>query len=585
MTTVIKKQATIFDFEQTNLFDFLDELEKQEVIICSNVTAQPTFTLKPGTMIYLTRHIRDKYEVVSDDGVNTVCRRYYDWNKETAKEETVVESKSVYAIAEPDLIPLPRIHRNGNLNLEDYKSKQQQFLNSLTDEMKMDMITFVLGFSSHTDYADQFLRSVHEKKEEWAAQLLHFGKEYIIPVGYAGTFRVREHYNSPFYISIGKDSQEEESYEGSVIVEHFLNMLERVGTKSIEEMSVFELILHYRQNGLKLMYAIETDEWWVSHPYSFRQMPVEGGRDQLNELQQVYDLYEEYSVLEKKQKRTNKQATLDVFDLLDDEEEVLPVEEVTGFKLPAGTRVQAGYDEYYVIQEDDGETALVIKTNRLGKPLEDQTEAIEMPSNSFRGAYIKKHFYVSLPRFHRPSDLTLEEIYERGIRHYNELTDKEATDYAVLSWTGTSGSSTDGRQFLRAYHENNIKYLEELLKGRYSGMHSRCVSLERDGSKFTLKIKTTNAKEITLSVSQAIKHFEQMMHNIKTKPSKALSLYELQLAYSLKGYRLEYCTESQEYRIGHIHGVVKVPILKGRYTANSVDETIQKFEKLIDAKQ
>lgn len=570
-TTVTKKKnATIFDFEQIDLFEFLDELKSQDVIIQPKTTTQ-FFTFKPGTAIYLDYWLRDKYKVVSDDGETTVCRRINTWDNTIEEKETLVKSKDVYAIAEPHFIPLPRIQRKGVLDLDEYKAKQQKFIASMSEETKMDLIVYTIALSLMYDFTDEFIRIVQEGLIKQAAAFLHSKSDYIRPLGSYGTMSVHKRYDTPFCVSYGNNVNfEDENYEPLLIVEHFLNLLERVNTKSIEDLTVFELILHYRLNGLKLMYAIETDEWWVSHPHSTRRMPIEGGRKQLNNFQQVAEAYDEFSVLSKQKKSTNQSPTLDIFE---DSEDVLPVVEATGFQLPKGAQVHCNYNEYFCVLEDDGEKALVIKTTHLGKIL-DETP-IEFPSNSFRGAYTSKNRYIRLPRFHRPSDLTLEKIYERGIKHFEDLTKKEATDLAVIQWTSMS-NSVSSSIFLRAYYENDRKAMEDQLKRRNT---IGC------GGKFKPELHSSISLpfEVVLSTSQAIKHFEQMIENIETKPTSALSLYELQLAYRLKGYLLTYCPETQEYELAHIRGRRKIFFAKGRYAVNSIDESIRKHEDWIAA--
>lgn len=551
--------------EQLDLFSFGEFAEP----FVQTLTKKSFFKITKGTIVYLDRYCSRKYEVVKDNGEKAVVKRFGGYT-DKGEEEIDIDSSDIYAIAEPEFIPLPR-DRASDIDLTVYKNKQKEFFESLSEKMKVDMLTYLIAVSGFNRTPDNIMRDLHEHRYptaiKKALRSMSYGGAYIEMFGTKNTISISDSFVDKTYsVSFFGKYDQQEVYTAKKIMSQYLFMRHRTQTAPVEELNVFELMMYYRSKGLKLRYQVETDEWCVSHPYSSRIMPVKGGREQLNDFEKIAKEYDSFAVINR---RKHMIVQSDLFE--SKLEEVPSTKLQTGFRIPAGTSVSLrGRDPHYRVLNDDGVNAEVILPN--------VPEAISefIQSDQIRAAYVGNKF-IPIPKLNRPEDLTLEMIYDRERQYYENFTKKEATDMAVLNLTkGTT--ETTKEKVDRAFYEGNHSKVKELLEGHSAGSSNSIVSYDWNNKNFRFELRTNKPFDLHFTSTEIIKHYNRMVERIETKLPQSLTISELQLAYRLRQYELGYCPKTQEYTIRHSFGTRTVILADSRNQANNIEKTIDSFE-------
>lgn len=555
--------------EQLDIFSMP---EVSEVFVPVKLFDTDIYQIAAGTKVYIDRFYSLMYEVIEDTGEKATIR-YVQGYKGKHDNEMTINSRDIYAIAEPHLIPLPKIHRPSDLNLEEYKNKEKEFFASLTPELKMDMITYITILSAHNTSPSRFLRLMREGQLDLAKNSIQYGSSYVQPLGTKNAMSFMYHYPTKiFTVYYQQQFDRPETYHLDQLFEHYLAMQERISSKSPSDMNPFELMVYYRQQGYKLNYRVETDEWYFFHPYSHRVMPIKKRREQLNNEEQVVNEYERFSVTAKR-----NDVFMPEFELFRNDEDQQPSEPETGFKVPSGTfvKLRGNLNDEYRVVEDNGEKATLAYYERKV----ETGDRITIDSNQI-GSATFNNTYVALPAINRPASLTIEGIIEREKEYYKNISQKEATDMAVYRLSASNYESAQD-QVDRAMTEGNEEKVKDLLEGHTSGSYGGYIECVANNKNFQFKIRTEEPIVLDFTTIEIIKHYKQMVMNIETRPAHELSLNELRLAYRLRDYHLAYNPQTDEFTLSHRHGVVKRVLRNGRFQANQIDATIQSFEKAI----
>lgn len=553
--------------EQLDLFSF-GEFAKPFV---PTLTKKSFFKITKGTIVYLDRFCSRKYEVVKDNGEKAVVKRFGGYT-EKGEEEIDIDSGDIYAIAEPEFIPIPR-DRPSDIDLSAYKNKQKQFFESLSEKMKLDMLTYLIAVSGFNRTPDNIMRALQEHNYATAIttaiRSMSYGSAYIERFGTKDTISISDSFvDKTFSVSFFGKYEQQEVYTAKRIMSHYISMRHNIRIKPVEELNVFELMMYYRSKGLKLRYQVETDEWCVCHPYSSRIMPVKGGREQLNDFEQIAKEYDSFAVISRRKQMV---VQSDLFE--SESEEVPSTKPQTGFKIPAGTVVSLrgrAFDPHFRVLNDDGVNAEVILTNDR----EAISEVIQ--SKQIRAAYVENKF-IPIPTLNRPEDLTLELIYDREREYYENFTKKEAMDMAVLNLTKGTTETTQ-EKVDRAFYEGDHSKIKELLEGHSAGSSNSIVSYDWNNKNFRFELRTNKPFDLHFTSTEIIKHYNRMVEGIETKLPQSLTISELQLAYRLKQYELGYCPKTQEYTLRHSFGTRTVILADSRNQANNIEKTIKSFE-------
>lgn len=559
--------------EQINIFDLL---EAQHPVLLNEglgfIDLDDVFVLEKGTKVYIDPHYSLMYEVINDDG-HSATLKYVQGYKGTHKDEIQIPSLEIVAIAKPDFIPLPIIKRPRSLEIEQYKGLDKRFISQLSNQEKLDMITYIAVLSAFNTSPDKFLRLMKEGDKESAFNQIWFGSSYIRPLGSKKTMNVMYSNNDKtFHVHYFNNFSKAEIYHSEELMKNYERIHEKIKNVDVSTLNPFELMILYREKGYVLRYRIETDEWFIQHPYSTQDMGIPKGRDSLNDVASVIQKYEN-KMIKKNYSSFIVNAELDLFGNDNSEEE----SELDGFTLPKGSivSIKGEWRKFYKVLSDDGKKAF-IESDETGEKKEVNSENI-----TFIYPYEEnRNICVPLPRFNRPATLTVETLIDRRENYHATLSDKEVKDLAIARITSGSYETTQDR-FQRAMQEGNEKVAKSVISGKTGGSYSDSLRLAYSGQRYSYECGVNKVRKLDLTVNEVVSHYKQMVQRIHTLPAKQLSLGELIIAYRLKNYQLSYDHITDEYRLKHRFGYQSIQILKGRERLNQIDETIEQCERLI----
>ncbi|WP_121616865.1 hypothetical protein [Virgibacillus halodenitrificans] len=556
--------------EQVDIFDLL-EVKEPAVLDAGLIDMNDVFSLEKGTKVYIDYSYSLMYEVIEDDG-HSATLKYVRGYKGKQQDEIRIPSLQIVAIAEPDFIPLPTAKRPQSLDIEQYKGLEKQFLTQLSEQEKLDMLTYITVLSAFNTSPDKFLRFMKEGNKELALCQIGYGSSYIRPCGSKNAISIMySHQDKTFQVHYFKNYSKAEVYESEVLLKNYERIHGKIQNMDVAKLNPFELMVLYREKGYVLRYRIETDEWFIQHPYSSRDMAIPKGRESLNDLAAVIQKYER-KVVKTGASFSMVNTELDLFGEDITKEETV---EQNGFALPKDILVSINEDRrnQYNVVLDDGENAVLVTE-------EGRKKEVKSKDIRFIYPFKNKHISVPLPSFNRPASLTVKTLLERRESYYSSLSDKEIKDIAIAQITrGTYETSLD--KFKRAMQEGNEEAAKEVLSGHTGGRYSSNIRLSYSSNKYTFEYGENKKREIALSINEIVNYYKQMVRHINILPTQRLSLGELTIAYRLKNYNLSYDHITDEYRLSHRYSNTSVQILKGRNRLNKIDETIELCEKIL----
>lgn len=561
--------------EQIDIFDLL---EAREPVVLSNglIDMNDVFALRRGTKVFIEPHYSLMYEVLEDDG-HTATLKYVQGYKGKRQDEIRIPSLQIVAIAEPEFIPLPIIKRPRSLELEQYKGLEKRFLNQLSEQEKLDMVTYIAVLSAFNTSPDKFLRFMKEGNKKQAINQIWFGNSYIRTLGSKNTMSVRTFYpGETFEVYYFLDSSTTETYKTEDLIKNYERIHNKIRLSDVATLNPFELMILYREEGYVLRYRIETNEWFIQHPYSSQDMAIPKGRESLNDVAALIQKYER-KVVKADSSSFIVNTELDLFADDDDDETTEEEVDQNGFVLPEGILVSINEERrnLYKVVSDDGEKAII--------ELEDTGEKREVNSIDIRFIYPfeeNKHKCIQLPRFNRPANLTVETLLERRNDYYSSLSDKEIKDLAIARIT-RGGYETSLDKFQRAMQEGNEVEARAILSGHTGGSHSDTLSLSYSGNKYTYECGVNKTRTLELTVNEITSYYKQMIQRINMYPTNRLSLGELIIAFRLKNYNLSYDHITDEYQLSHRYSYTSIQILKGRTRLNQIDSIIEQCEAML----
>lgn len=557
-------QLNIFDMFETNEY-----IPKGKLIPIS----PEVFQIPKGTKVYIGSHYSLVYEVIEDDGNNATVR-YVRGYRGKLDEEMTISSLKIHGISEPEKIPLPIINRPKNLDLEVYKDMQRNFLEGLSEGRKLDLLTYLLILSPFDVTPDEVIQHLKEGDIEQAKRTMTYGISYIRDIGIDSPISFSYYHDDYINVIWYKNYTKPIRCKVDNIIQNFIRMNCRINDKEVDQLNPFELIMLYRLKGYFLSYRIETNEWFIQHPYSKKVMPIKKGREALNDVMATIKSYEK-----KVKKENNIQMLYNTeLDLFPEEETFVPEEiELSGFCIPKNSIVTVEAGKKYVVINDDGEKALL-------KPINEENGIeIEVNSNEIRFVYPFDNPYLSIqiPYYNRPKSLLMETLIERRRTYYHNLTDRELIDLSVCMIT-ERGYSTTVYKFLRAMEEGDEEEAKNILSNECSGLYTNDISFTADYKKFELKFGINRERVFNFTVNDVINHYKKMINNTKALPFPKLTLGELIMAYRLRGYLLKYNHVTEEYFLSKHFSNTKIFISKGRSELNNIEQTIKRIEPMID---
>ncbi|MEX3623566.1 hypothetical protein [Viridibacillus arvi] len=561
--------------EQLNIFE-LDFTEQLLVPKGMLINIEDVFKIQSGTLVFIGEHYSLVYEVLEDDGHRAKIK-YVRGYKGNMDEEMTIPSLEITGIAEPELIPLPIIKRTADLDLKVYKNMQTRFVESLTGMEKMDLITYMTVLSPFVCSPDVFMQKLKENRVKDAKRQIFYGSNYIRSIGINSLYKFVCYHNGKVKVICEKDYDNALNYTSDEIMEHYFDMQKRIVEKDVALLNPFELMMLYRQKGYFLSYRIETDEWFIQHPYSKQIVPIVNGRDSLNDVMETIQKYENRVC--KPSNAVFYNTELDLFG--SEKKGQQEPEELTGFIIPNGTIVSLkNYVMKYIVINDDGEKAVLKKfVKDMGDTSNEiDFEEFEIDSKEIRWFHPENlNKSVNLPYFNRPKSLLLETLLERRLNYFDTLTDKEIIDFSVTMIT-KNGYATTMHRFLRAMIEGDEEEAKKVIKECTSGVYSSSVAYNSLGRDREINFGPEKTREVKLSINEVISHYKKMVSNIQLTPTSKLSLGELIIAYRLKGYNLRYDHITDEYSLFKFFSNQNINITEGRTKLNKIDETIKDCE-------
>lgn len=565
---------------QLDIFNL--EYTKDKALTKSISIVDELFCIPKGTKVYLSSNNKVVYEVISDNGKEAVVINEHNKSNDCLHERIVPSTQIKAIIGENGTVtPLPTVRRSKDLDLNFFRERPVEFTKDilLDREKQLDYLTYLflvtpsLSVNTSVSYILGHLLAMRSNSSV----------EYRI---FSASSYIKESQNLIDYISTfhtgkivvrykhDKEGSEENyhNYDVKEIVEHFYLMKKRIKELTIEALNPFELSLLYLLKGYVLVYSVETDEWHIQHPDSNKSMPILKGREELNFVDKVIERYENKFV--KCPFKLSKMVNLEL-ELF--ETTVSNGREMSGFTLPEGAIVQLnvsnGFNRYIVISDTGSTIKLCNK--------DDSENVITVSSKSVVRIYPyadKEYISFSLPRYNRPKTLTVDTLTERDQNYYHKLTSNEIYDLVVIKTLEHSGEEA-GPRIVRAMLEGDENLANEIIKKSQGGLYSSSFSYKSDGHLKKIRFGYDEKPlDVTMTINQIVQHYKKMVRKIQLAPLSNLSVYELELAYYLLGFKLKYNHITDEFTLSK--GIQSIDVLEGREYLNNISRVLSDFKKI-----